>query len=105
MEEAAALVASVRSGDEAAFAVVISRARSPPGRLPSLQALIPKVIAAAKNALALSIGDHFWVTIVAGVLGLACCLMLRDRPLTSTAELRSGAASTRPVQAISSEPA
>jgi EmrB/QacA subfamily drug resistance transporter len=55
------------------------------------QALIPKVIAAANNALALSIGDLFWITIVSGVLGLACCLMLRDRPLKTAAELRSGA--------------
>jgi EmrB/QacA subfamily drug resistance transporter len=55
------------------------------------QALIPKVIAGANNALALSIGDLFWITIVSGVLGLACCLLLRDRPLRSGSELRSGA--------------
>jgi EmrB/QacA subfamily drug resistance transporter len=55
------------------------------------QALIPKVIAAANNALALSIGDLFWITIISGVLGLACCLLLRDRPLRSGKELRSGA--------------
>jgi hypothetical protein len=54
-----------------------------------LQALIPKVIAGANNALALSIGDLFWITIISGVLGLACTLMLRDRPLRSAAELRS----------------
>ncbi|HYT13038.1 MAG TPA: MDR family MFS transporter [Candidatus Nitrosopolaris sp.] len=54
------------------------------------QALIPKVIAAANNALALSIGDLFWITIVSGVFGLACTLLLRDRPLRSAAELRSG---------------
>jgi EmrB/QacA subfamily drug resistance transporter len=57
-----------------------------------LQALIPKVIAGANNALALSIGDLFWITIVSGVLGLACTLLLRDRPLRSAAELRSGSA-------------
>ncbi len=55
------------------------------------QALIPKIIAGANNALALSIGDLFWITIVSGVLGLACTLLLRDRPLRSAAELRSGA--------------
>jgi EmrB/QacA subfamily drug resistance transporter len=55
-----------------------------------LQALIPRVIAGANNALALSIGDLFWITIVSGVLGLACTLLLRDRPLRSAAELRSG---------------
>ena len=55
------------------------------------QALIPKVIAAANDALALSIADLFWITIISGVLGLACCLLLRDRPLRSGSELRSGA--------------
>ena len=64
------------------------------------QALIPKVIAAANNALALSIGDLFWITIVSGILGLACCLLLRDRPLRSGSELRSGAmAATQPLAA------
>ena len=57
-----------------------------------LQALIPKVIAGANNALALSIGDLFWITLVAGALGLACTLILRDLPLRSAAELRGGAA-------------
>jgi MFS family permease len=57
-----------------------------------LQALIPKVIAGADNALALSIGDLFWITLVAGALGLACTLILRDLPLRSAAELRSAAA-------------
>jgi EmrB/QacA subfamily drug resistance transporter len=55
-----------------------------------LQALIPKVIAGANNALALAIADLFWITIVSGVLGLACTLLLRDRPLRSATELRSG---------------
>jgi hypothetical protein len=59
-----------------------------------LQALIPKVIAGADNALALSIGDLFWITLVAGALGLACTLILRDLPLRSAAELRSGAATS-----------
>src|SRR3984893_5461266 len=54
-----------------------------------LQSLIPKVIAAANNALALSIGDLFWITIVSGVLGLTFTLILRDLPLRSAAELRS----------------
>jgi len=57
-----------------------------------LQPLIPKVIAGANNALALAIGDLFWITIVAGVLGLAFTLILRDLPLRSAAELRGGAA-------------
>lgn len=54
-----------------------------------LQPLVPKVIAGANNALALAIGDLFWVTIVAGLLGLIFTLILRDRPLRSDAELRA----------------
>jgi EmrB/QacA subfamily drug resistance transporter len=57
-----------------------------------LEALIPSVIAGANNALALSIGDLFWITMVAGVLGLACTLILRDRPLRTTAEMLPSAA-------------
>jgi EmrB/QacA subfamily drug resistance transporter len=56
-----------------------------------LQPVIPKIIAGANNALALSIGDLFWITIVSGVLGLACTLVLRDRPLRTAAELRTAA--------------
>jgi EmrB/QacA subfamily drug resistance transporter len=52
-------------------------------------ALIPKVIAGANEALALAIGDLFWVTTIAGVLGLAFTLMLRDRPLRSAREIRA----------------
>jgi EmrB/QacA subfamily drug resistance transporter len=57
-----------------------------------LHALIPGVIAGANDALALAIGDLFWITIVAGALGLICTLILRDRPLrgmTEAAEQRS----------------
>src|SRR5215472_6364934 len=56
-----------------------------------LQALIPKVIAGANDALALAIGDLFWITIVAGVLGLLATLALRDIPLRSARELRAAA--------------
>ena len=54
--------------------------------------VIPKIIAAANEAMALAIGDLFWVTVIAGVLGLACTLMLRDRPLRSAREIRAEAA-------------
>jgi EmrB/QacA subfamily drug resistance transporter len=53
------------------------------------QALIPKIIDGANNALALAIGDLFWVTIVAGLAGLIFTLMLQDKPLRTAAELRS----------------
>jgi EmrB/QacA subfamily drug resistance transporter len=56
-----------------------------------LQPVIPKIIAGANNALALSIGDLFWITIVSGVLGFACTLILRDRPLRTASELRASA--------------
>jgi MFS family permease len=54
-----------------------------------LQPLIPKVIAGANDAMALAIGDLFWITIVAGVLGLAFTLVLRDLPLRSVAEMQA----------------
>jgi hypothetical protein len=54
-----------------------------------LQPLVPKVIAGANNAMALAIGDLFWITIVAGVLGLAFTLVLRDLPLRSVAEMQA----------------
>jgi EmrB/QacA subfamily drug resistance transporter len=69
------------------------------------EALIPKIIAGADNALALSIGDLFWVTIVAGAAGLVCTLLLRDRPLTSASDLRSAAlAATEDGQPLVTEP-
>jgi EmrB/QacA subfamily drug resistance transporter len=55
-------------------------------------ALIPRIIAAANEALALAIGDLFWVTAISGVLGLAFTLLLRDRPLRSAREIRAEAA-------------
>jgi EmrB/QacA subfamily drug resistance transporter len=54
-----------------------------------LAALIPKIITAANDALALAIGDLFWITVVAGVLGLLCTLALRDLPLRSSQDLRA----------------
>jgi EmrB/QacA subfamily drug resistance transporter len=51
-----------------------------------LRALVPKVIAGANDALALAIGDLFWITIIAGALGLVCTLILRDRPLRGMGE-------------------
>ena len=49
------------------------------------------MIAGANNALALSIGDLFWITIVSGLMGLLCTLLLRDRPLRTAEELRTNA--------------
>ncbi len=60
------------------------------------QALIPKIIAGANDALALAIGDLFWITVVAGVLGLLCTLMLRDQPLRTATELRAQVAGEMP---------
>jgi EmrB/QacA subfamily drug resistance transporter len=54
-----------------------------------LQPLVPKIIAGANNAMALAIGDLFWITIVAGLLGLAFTLLLRDLPLRSIAEMQA----------------
>ena len=59
----------------------------------SLHSLIPKVIAGSNDAIALAIGDLFWITVVAGVLGLVFTLMLRDLPLRTARELRAEGAS------------
>lgn len=67
-----------------------------------LQPLIPKVIAGSNNALALAIGDLFWITVVAGVLGLACTLILRDMPLRSAQELRAAGAAPAAANGASS---
>lgn len=53
------------------------------------KALIPKIITGANDALSLAIGDLFWITVIAGALGLVCTLMLRDRPLRSASEMRA----------------
>ena len=54
--------------------------------------LVPRIIAGANEAFSLAIGDLFWVTVIAGVLGLAFTLALRDRPLRSAREIRAEAA-------------
>ena len=64
-----------------------------------LQALIPRVVAGANDALALAIGDLFWITIVAGALGLVCTLILRDLPLRTAADLQ-----VEPSTPVASEP-
>ncbi len=59
-------------------------------------ALIPKIADGANQALALAIGDLFWITVIAGVLGLVCTLILRDRPLRTASELRAQIAGQTP---------
>lgn len=56
------------------------------------QVLVPHVTAAANEALALAIGDLFWLTVISGLFGLLFTLFLRDRPLRSARELRAEAA-------------
>jgi len=70
-----------------------------------LQSLVPKIIEGANNALALAIADLFWITIVAGVLGLICTLVLRDLPLRTAAELQAQpqASPAAPVEAAGRE--
>ncbi len=57
-----------------------------------LAPLIPNIVTGANQALALAIGDLFWVTVIAGVLGLAFTLMLRDLPLRTARDIRAEAA-------------
>jgi EmrB/QacA subfamily drug resistance transporter len=54
-----------------------------------LEPLIPNVIAGANDAMALAIGDLFWITVAAGVVGLICTLALHDLPLKTARELRA----------------
>jgi EmrB/QacA subfamily drug resistance transporter len=58
-----------------------------------LRPLVPKVVAATNQAFALAIGDLFWITVVAGAVGLVCTLILRDLPLRTASELRAQAVS------------
>jgi EmrB/QacA subfamily drug resistance transporter len=54
-------------------------------------ALVPRVIAAANEALALAIGDLFWITVAAALLGLVATFVLRDVSLRTAKELRAQA--------------
>jgi hypothetical protein len=68
---------------------------------PAFHSLIPKVITGANDALALAIGDLFWITVITGVLGLACTLVLRDMPLRTARDIRAEAApQTQPSAAL-----
>ena len=68
------------------------------------QVLIPKIIAGANDALALAIGDLFWITVISGVLGLVCTLLLPDRPLRTATELRAQALGELPEPVSTSAP-
>jgi EmrB/QacA subfamily drug resistance transporter len=62
-----------------------------------LQVLIPKIVAGANDALALAIGDLFWITVVSGVLGLLCTLALRDLPLRNARDLATPEPAAEPI--------
>ena len=68
------------------------------------QPLIPKIIAGANDAFALAIGDLFWITVIAGALGLLCTLVLSDRPLRTASELRAQAAGGEIQEAVAAAP-
>jgi EmrB/QacA subfamily drug resistance transporter len=68
---------------------------------PAFQPLIPKIIAGANDALALAVADLFWITVISGVLGLACTLVLKDMPLRTARELRAEVApSAQPTSVV-----
>jgi hypothetical protein len=50
--------------------------------------LLPQIQAGIKDALAASVAELFWITIVAGLLALVCTLVLRDVTLRSGQERR-----------------
>jgi hypothetical protein len=45
-------------------------------------------MAGVKDAIAAAVSELFWITLVAGVLALACMLLLRDVRLRSGQEMR-----------------
>ncbi|MDQ6773151.1 MAG: MFS transporter [Candidatus Dormibacteraeota bacterium] len=53
-----------------------------------LQSLVPKIVAGVNNALAESIAQIFWITVVAAVLAFGCTLLLRDQKLRGAEDLR-----------------
>jgi len=69
-----------------------------------LAPFIPKIAAGANDALSLAIGDLFWVTVIAGLLGFAFTLLLRDRPLRTAQEMRAEAIGAQP-EAVQQPPA
>jgi EmrB/QacA subfamily drug resistance transporter len=62
------------------------------------QVLVPRIIAGANDAMALAIGDIFWLTVVSGVAGLVLTLLLADKPLRTAGELRAEASGSDPEQ-------
>ena len=55
------------------------------------QSLVSGIIAASNEALALAIGDLFWITVAAAAAGLAFTILLRDVPLQTARDLRAQA--------------
>ncbi|HEY4866910.1 MAG TPA: MDR family MFS transporter [Candidatus Dormibacteraeota bacterium] len=55
---------------------------------PQIKPLVPQIIAGVKDALAAAIAQLFWITLAAGLLALACTLILRDARLRGGQELR-----------------
>ncbi|MDQ6789168.1 MAG: MFS transporter [Candidatus Dormibacteraeota bacterium] len=53
-----------------------------------LRPLLPQIEAGIQDALAAAVAELFWITIVAGLLALACTLVLRDVTLRSGQDRR-----------------
>jgi EmrB/QacA subfamily drug resistance transporter len=55
---------------------------------PQLQALVPHIVAGIQDALAAAVAQLFWITLIAGAVGLVCTLLLGDVRLRGGQELR-----------------
>jgi EmrB/QacA subfamily drug resistance transporter len=58
------------------------------GQSPQLQALVPRIVAAAHEALTVAIAQLFWLTIAAAVVAFLFTLIIREQPLRSGPALR-----------------
>jgi len=58
------------------------------GQTPGIQALVPRILAAARAAETAAIAQLFWLTVVAALVAFACTLLIRELPLRSGPSLR-----------------
>jgi len=77
------LGAAASSGGLASLGAVGQLSQSP-----QLRALIPRILTAVQQAETAAIAELFWLTVVAGVAGFICTLVIRELPLRSGPALR-----------------
>jgi len=63
---------------------------------PSLQGLVPRIVAGIDDAFALAIGNVFWLTVIAGALAFVATLFVAEVPLRGSVDQNSVAADAIP---------